>query len=86
MSDQNSIENRIKHMIVDRLFLDIEPESIDDEASLVDEYDLESVRLLELVVGCEEEFDISFEDDDFSVERFETVKSIADIVRAKQQG
>lgn len=86
MSDQNSIENRIKHMIVDRLFLDIEPESIDDEASLVDAYDLESVRLLELVVGCEEEFDISFEDDDFSVERFETVKSIADIVRAKRQG
>ena len=78
-----SIETHIKTMIVERLFLDIDPKEIDSSASLVDQYDLESVRLLELVVGCEEQFDISFDDDDFSVEKFETVKSIAGVVQSK---
>ena len=85
MSDTTDIKQRIKSMIVERLFLDIDPSEIRDDASLIDEYDVDSVRLLELVVGCEEEFDVSFEDDDFSVERFETVDAIAGVVREKLQ-
>jgi acyl carrier protein len=82
-SSPETVEGRIKKLIVERLFLDVEPDDIASDASLIDEYDLESVRLLELVVGCEEEFGISFEDDDFSVEKFETVKSIAAVVQEK---
>ena len=78
-----SIEDRLKQMIVDRLFLKIEPRAIEDKKSLIDDYGVDSVSLLELVVGLEEEFDIAVDDSEFKVENFETVSALADFVRAK---
>ncbi|OGV61554.1 MAG: hypothetical protein A2498_11735 [Lentisphaerae bacterium RIFOXYC12_FULL_60_16] len=78
------IEDRLKSMIVERLFLKIPPESIQEDASLIDVYGVDSVSLLELVVGIEELFGIQLGDDDFSVQHFETVSSLAAFVRQKQ--
>jgi len=82
MSDER-IEDRLKEIIVERLFLKIEPSGIGDEDSLTDDHGVDSVQLLEIVVGLEEEFGISFEDEDFDIEIFKTVKSIAECVREK---
>jgi acyl carrier protein len=78
-----SIESRIKAMIVDRLFMKIAPGDIQDDKSLIDVYGVDSVSLLELVVGLEEEFDITVDDDDFSVDHFQTVTALAKFVRGK---
>jgi acyl carrier protein len=78
-----SIEGTIKEMIVERLFLDVKPEEIDETKSLFDEYGVDSVAVLEIVVGLEETYGLSFADEDFSPQMFETVKSIADYVRSK---
>lgn len=78
-----SIEDRIRRMMVERLFLQIKPEEIEVEANLMENYGVDSVQVAELVVGTEAEFDISFEDDDFDPTQFETVKHIADLVRSK---
>ena len=78
-----SIEDRIREMMVERLFLQIKPEEIDVEANLMENYGIDSVQVAELVVGTEATFDISFEDDDFDPTQFETVKQIADLVRSK---
>ncbi len=82
MSDQR-IEDRLKELIVERLFLKIDPSEIGDEDNLMDDHGIDSVQLLEIVVGLEEEFGVSFEDEDFDIEVFKTVKSIADCVREK---
>lgn len=79
-----SVEDRLKHMIVDRLFMRIAPEEIENDKSLIDTYGVDSVSLLELVVGIEEEFGIAVDDEDFSVEHFETVSRLAAFVRSKQ--
>ncbi len=71
-----TIEERLKNMIVERLFLKVEPGSIDCNASLITTYGVDSVSLLELVVGLEDEFDIEIEDDEFDVENFETVAAL----------
>ena len=78
------IEDTLKKMLVERLFLKIKPESIPDEAPLMKTLGVDSVAVLEMVVGLEETYGISFEDEEFDVEIFRTVKSIADFVRAKQ--
>ena len=77
------VEDRLKHMIVERLFMKIAPGDIADDKSLVDVYGIDSVSLLELVVGIEEEFGVVVEDTDFSVEHFETVAALSAFVRAK---
>ena len=83
MEQDKCIEDSLKDMIVERLFLPVEPAEIGNDDSLMETYDVDSVRLLEIVVGLEEVFDISLEDDEFSLERFESVKAIADLVREK---
>jgi acyl carrier protein len=77
------VEDVLKEMIVERLFLKVEPSAIGNEDKLMETYEVDSVRLLEIVVGLEEVFGVSLEDDEFSIERFETVKAIADLVREK---
>lgn len=70
-------------MIVERLFLPVDPKTIADAAPLMETYDIDSVALFELVVGLEDEFGISMEDLDFSPATFESVNSIAALVEAK---
>jgi len=84
MSDER-IEDRLKELIVERLFLKIEPADIGDEDDLMDKHGIDSVQVLEIVVGLEEEYGVSFEDEDFDIEVFKSVKSIADFVREKTQ-
>ena len=74
---------RLKNMLVERLMLDVAPEDIRNDEDLETAYDLDSVRLFELVIGTEEEFDVSFEDDEFSIEKFRTVDNIAACIREK---
>jgi acyl carrier protein len=81
-----SIEDRLKKMIVERLFLKISPETIEDDKSLIEEYGVDSVSLLELVVGLEEEFGIQVGDEEFSVENFQTVNALASFVKEKLGG
>ena len=79
------IEDQIKAMIVERLFLAISPDDIADDDALMEKYEIDSVRLFEIVIGLEEIFGTSFEDDEFSTEAFETVAAISDLVKKKQE-
>ena len=81
--DNATIESKLKNMIVDRLFLRVKPEEIPINVSLMDAYGVDSVSLLELVVGLEEAFGIQLEDGDFNVQNFSTVAALRDFVRAR---
>jgi len=77
------IEDKIKAMIVERLFLPVSPADIADDDPLMEKYEIDSVRLFEIVIGIEEIFGITFEDEEFSLEAFETVAAISNVVRNK---
>jgi acyl carrier protein len=79
------IEEQIKEMVVERCFLSIDPQDIDDEASLMDDVGLDSVQILEVVVGLEDVFGVVVDDSDFDIDNFRTVKAIADYVRDQQK-
>jgi len=81
-----AIEAKLKNMIVDRLFLKVKPEEIPNDVSLMDAYGVDSVSLLELVVGLEEAFGVQIEDGDFNVKNFTTVAALRDFVRAHLPG
>ncbi len=86
MTDEKRIEDKIKEMMVERLFLKIAPEQISDEGSLTEELGLDSVSIFEIVVGLEEMFAVSVEDQEFKLESFQSVRKIADFVRGKLGG
>jgi len=81
--DTATIEAKLKQMIVERLFLPVAPEDIQTDASLIDAYGVDSVCLLELVVGLEEAFGVVIEDGDFDVRNFISVAALRDFVRAR---
>ena len=81
--NEKHIEQTIKELLVERLFLKIGPEEIADDTLLMEELGVDSVSVFEIVVGLEEVYGISFEDDEFRIETFRTPRSIAAHVRAK---
>jgi len=81
--DAAELKSDLKRMIVERLFLDVDPGDIQDDEPVMETYGIDSVQLFEVVVGLEEEFGVSLEDDEFSLELFENVNSIAEFVAKK---
>jgi len=81
--DTAATEAKLKEMIVERLFLSVAPSEIQTDASLVDAYGVDSVCLLELVVGLEEAFGVVIEDGDFDVRNFISVAALRDFVTAR---
>ena len=79
----NQLKSQIKKMIVERLFLNVAPEDIEDDAPLMETYDIDSVALFELVVGLEDEFGVVMDDVDFQIDTFRSVNSIAGFVQSK---
>ncbi len=78
------IEEKLKVLIVDQLFLKIKPVEIEDNDDLEKKWKLSSIEIMQLVVGLEEVFGIELGDNEFSKEKFRTVKKIAEVVRAKK--
>jgi acyl carrier protein len=87
MAAEPTLEQQIKTLLVERLFLKVEPEAIEDADALMETLGVDSVGLLEVVVGLEEVFGVTFEEDEeFNVDRFRTVRDIAAYVREKVGG
>ena len=79
----DNLEARIKEIIVERLFLEIAPADLGGADSLTETYGVDSVMLFDMVVGLEADFDVSFEDEELSIENFDTVAAVAARVTAK---
>ncbi len=76
------LEDQLKELIVERLFLDVEPASIEDDVEL-SEYGVDSFLLLELIVAMEEMFNVKFEQKDITADVLKSVNSLADLIRSK---
>jgi acyl carrier protein len=83
MPMSESLETSLKELIVERLFLDIDPSEIETDTEL-SEYGVDSFLLLELIVAMEEMFEVKFEQSDIKAEVLKSVKSLADLIRSKQ--
>lgn len=80
-----AMKHEIKELLVERLFLRVKPEEIPDDASLMETLGIDSVALFELVVGLEDVYGITFDEQEFRLSLFQNVDSIADFVESKQE-
>jgi acyl carrier protein len=79
-----TLEEQIKELLVERLFLDLEPSQIENDTQL-SEYGVDSFLMLELVVAMEEVFAVHFEPSDITAAALRTVSSLATLIRSKDQ-
>jgi acyl carrier protein len=75
------LEDKIKRMIVDRLFLTVSPESIGDDDNLMEALGLDSIRLFEITIGLESEFELDLSKEDFDIASFSSVAKLSQVVR-----
>ena len=78
-----TLEDKIKELLVERLFLDLEPSQIEKDTHL-SEYGVDSFLMLELVVAMEEIFAVHFEPADITAQALKTVSSLATLIRSKK--
>jgi acyl carrier protein len=82
--DDVELKTKVKDLIVRRLKLEINPESIDDAAPLFGEgLGLDSIDALELVLGLEQEFGIKVADEEVGIKAFSSVNSLTDFIKEK---
>ena len=83
---QQSLEDQLKHLIVDALALeDVEPDEIQtDEPLFVDGLGLDSIDALELGVALHKKYKLKLEQADQRVrEHFRSVRTLAEFIRAQ---
>ncbi len=78
-----AIEESLKELIVERLFLDLDPQEIDTDTALAD-YGVDPFLLLELIVAMEETFEVAFEQTDITSETLKSVRTLADLIQQKK--
>jgi len=82
--NDTELKSRVKDLIVRRLKLDVDPQTIEDGAPLFGEgLGLDSIDALELVLGIEQEFGVKVADEEVGVKAFSSVDSLADLIREK---
>ncbi|GGM46320.1 hypothetical protein GCM10012275_16710 [Longimycelium tulufanense] len=75
--------SRVKHLLAERLSLDVEPELIGDDQPLFGRgLELDSIDMLELAMAVEEEFGVTITDDD--AESLLSLNRLVDHIQAKQ--
>jgi acyl carrier protein len=83
MSDQKSIEQRVKEIIVTQL--NVNEEQITPEASFLDDLGADSLDTVELIMALEEEFkdEIKGEIPEADAEKLQTVGQVIDYIKGK---
>ena len=80
---EESIEDRIKRVLTREAMVNVKPETIENETLLIDDLGLDSIQMVELIGGLEEEFDIILEDEELGLELFQHVNSLAHYIKRK---
>lgn len=73
-----SVEEKVKHIIVEQLGVD--EDEVKPDASFVDDLGADSLDVVELVMALEEEFEMEISDED--AEKLTTVKQAIDYIQA----
>jgi acyl carrier protein len=71
--------DRVKKVVVDRL--KVSQDEVTEAASFVDDLGADSLDVVDLVIGFEDEFEIQIPDED--AEKIQTVKQAVDYIDAK---
>jgi len=74
--------DRVKKVVVDQL--DVNEDEVNAQASFVDDLGADSLDVVELVMGLEEEFDIEIPDED--AEKISTVDDAVKYIDEKSKG
>ncbi|MCR5702872.1 MAG: acyl carrier protein [Lachnospiraceae bacterium] len=69
--------------IVEEEMPDVEADKVDMGASFTDEYGVDSVSLIKVIVDAEKTFDVKFDDKELALNKYHSFEDVADIIEEK---
>lgn len=69
--------------VIEEILPEVDPATVDTSASITDDYDVNSVSIIRLLVGLEEKFDVQFEDSELALNKYNSFDDIIDSVEKK---
>jgi len=78
-----TVQDKVASIIKGHLDLDISAEALKQIENFLEEFDLNSVDALELLLKIENEFDIEIDDEDLNAELLKSVKTLSNYIITK---
>ena len=69
--------------IIDEEMPEVEADKIDMEASFTDEYGVDSVSLIKVIVDAEQTFDVKFDDKELALNKYNNFEDVVDLIEEK---
>ena len=69
--------------VIEEILPEVDPATVDTSASITEDYDVNSVSIIRLLVGLEEKFDVQFEDSERALNQYNSFDDIIDSVEKK---
>ena len=69
--------------VIEEILREVDPATVDTSASITEDYDVNSVSIIRLLVGLEEKFDVQFEDSELALNKYNSFDDIIDSVEKK---
>ena len=80
--DKKEIKEKILE-IVEEEMPEVETDKVDTAASFVDEYDVDSVSLIKVIVDAENVFGVKFDDRELALNKYESFDDVIDVIENK---
>ncbi len=82
--EKSEIKDKLLEIIQEEL-PDVEAAAVDTSASLADDYGVDSVSLIKMIVDAEQTFDVKFDDRELALNKYENFDDVIDTIEKKLQ-
>ena len=82
--EKSEIKEKLLEIVGEQL-PEVEVEKIDTQADFADEYGVDSVSLIKMIVDAEDTFDVKFDDRELALNKYENFDDMIDIIEGKLQ-
>ncbi len=69
--------------VIEQIIPELDAATVDTSASLKDDYDVNSVSIIKVLVGLEEKFHVEFEDSELALNKYESFDDVIESVEKK---
>lgn len=82
--EKNEIKDKLLEIIEEEL-PDVEADKVDTSASLADDYGVDSVSLIKMIVDAEQAFNVKFDDRELALNKYDNFDDVIDTIEKKLQ-
>lgn len=82
--EKNEIKEKMLEIIEEEL-PEVDTKDLDTGASFTDEYGVDSVSLIKMIVDAENTFDVKFDDHELALNKYENFDDVIEVIEEKLQ-